>query len=85
MTIDLTREQKVHLLEAVQTGTLDLSLFDTKKNSTSLEDVAAEIIRVEKLETKENLIKRAELMIRFAKDEITANEWIAALIDLWNK
>ena len=81
MNIKLTHEQKIALLEAVQCGFLDTSILeDAEKDSTNIEDIEREIIRLEMFDG--NMLARAELMRQYAMHEITQEEYISQRIGL---
>lgn len=84
MKIELTREQKVTLLEAVKSGTLDTSIFDKAQaeQGQSIEDIEHEIVRLEMLEPKAYLLALSDLMSRYAKGEITIDEYTKQRINL---
>lgn len=85
MKITLDRELKVALLEAVKLGEIDTDIFPlktTERNSMQLSEIAAETVRLQKL-NKASLQQEAELMIKFAKDELSTDEYINALTELW--
>ena len=77
MKIELTRDLKVTLLEAVKSGTLDLSIFDKVKEEQeqSIEEIEHEIVRLEMLEPKAYLLELSDLMRQYANGEITASEY----------
>lgn len=84
MKIELTRDLKVMLLEAVKCGTLDLSIFDRERAEQiqSTEEIVKEIVRLEKLEPKAYLLALSDLMRQFANGEITASEYTKQRITL---
>ena len=84
MKIELTRGLKVTLLEAVKSGTLDLSIFDKVKEEQeqSMEEIEHEIVRLEMLEPKEYLLELSDLMRQYANGEITASEYTKQRITL---
>ena len=77
MKIELTRDLKVTLLEAVKSGTLDLSIFDKarEEQAQSTEEIEHEIVRLEMLEPKAYLLALSDLMRQYANGEITASEY----------
>lgn len=77
MKIELTRDLKVTLLEAVKSGTLDLSIFDKarEEQAQSIEEIEYEIVRLEMLEPKAYLLALSDLMRQYANGEITASEY----------
>lgn len=84
MKIELTRDLKVTLLEAVKSGTLDLSIFDKVKEEQeqSMEEIEHEIVRLEMLEPKEYLLELSDMMRQYANGEITASEYTKQRITL---
>lgn len=84
MKIELTRDLKVTLLEAVKSGTLDLSIFDKVKEEQeqSIEEIEHEIVRLEMLEPKAYLLELSDLMRQYANGEITASEYTKQRITL---
>lgn len=84
MKIELTRGLKVTLLEAVKSGTLDLSIFDKVKEEQeqSMEEIEHEIVRLEMLEPKEYLLELSDMMRQYANGEITATEYTKQRITL---
>ena len=84
MKIELTRDLKVTLLEAVKSGTLDLSIFDKVKEEQeqSMEEIEHEIVRLEMLEPKAYLLELSDLMRQYANGEITASEYTKQRITL---
>lgn len=84
MKIELTRDLKVTLLEAVKSGTLDLSIFDKVKEEQeqSIEVIEHEIVRLEMLEPKAYLLELSDLMRQYANGEITASEYTKQRITL---
>lgn len=84
MKIELTRDLKVTLLEAVKSGTLDLSIFDKVKEEQeqSMEEIEHEIVRLEMLEPKEYLLELSDLMRQYANGEMTASEYTKQRITL---
>ena len=77
MKIELTRDLKVTLLEAVKNGTLDLSIFDKarEEQAQSIEEIEHEIVRLEMLDPKAYLLALSDLMRQYANGEITACEY----------
>lgn len=86
MKIELTRDLKVTLLEAVKSGSLDLSIFDKEREEQAqgIEEIEREIVRLEMLEPKAYLLALSDLMKRYAKGEITADEYARQRITLIN-
>lgn len=84
MKIELTRDLKVTLLEAVKSGTLDLSIFDKarEEQAQSIEEIEYEIVRLEMLEPKAYLLALSDLMRQYANGEITASEYTKQRITL---
>lgn len=84
MKIELTRDLKVTLLEAVKSGTLDLSIFDKarEEQEQSIEEIEHEIVRMEMLEPKAYLLELSDLMRQYANGEITASEYTKQRITL---
>ena len=84
MKIELTRDLKVTLLEAVKSGTLDFSIFDKVKEEQeqSMEEIEHEIVRLEMLEPKEYLLELSDLMRQYANGEMTASEYTKQRITL---
>lgn len=85
MKIELTRELKVTLLEAVKSGSLDLSIFDKKQveQEQSIEDIEREIVRLEMLESKDYLLALSDLMRRYATNELTKEEYLKQRINIF--
>ena len=52
MNIKLTHKAKIALLEAINSGYLDTSIFDdeTSAQEQTIEDIEREIVRIEKFE-----------------------------------
>ena len=84
MKIELTRDLKVTLLEAVKSGSLDLSIFDKarEEQEQSIEEIEHEIVRMEMLEPKAYLLELSDLMRQYANGEITASEYTKQRITL---
>lgn len=84
MKIELTRDLKVTLLEAVKSGSLDLSIFDKAKEeqAQSIKEIEHEIVRLEMLEPKAYLLELSDLMRQYANGEITASEYTKQRITL---
>ena len=84
MKIELTRDLKVTLLEAVKNGTLDLSIFDKarEEQAQSIEEIEYEIVRLEMLDPKASLLALSDLMRQYANGEITASEYTKQRITL---
>lgn len=84
MKIKLNKELKVALLEAVKLGEIDTDIFPehNQEDKMTLRDIAAETVRLQKL-NKETLQDEAALMCRFARNELTTEEYINALTSLW--
>ena len=77
MKIELTRDLKVTLLEAVKNGTLDLSIFDKarEEQAQSIEETQHDIVRLAMLDPKASLLALSDLMRQYANGEITASEY----------
>ena len=86
MEIELTRNMKVALLEAVKTGILNMAIFDNEmpEQAQSIEDIEKEIVRIETLEPKAYLLALSELMRAYASEEITKDAYLAKRIELMN-
>ena len=71
-------------LEAVKLGEIDTDIFPERnqEDKITLRDIAAETVRLQKL-NKETLQDEAALMCRFARNELTTEEYINALTSLW--
>ena len=84
MKIKLNKELKVALLEAVKLDEIDTDIFPERnqEDKITLRDIAAETVRLQKL-NKETLQDEAALMCRFARNELTTEEYINALTSLW--
>lgn len=84
MTIKLTHKAKIALLEAINSGFLDTSIFDdeTSAQAQTIEDIEREIVRLEKAEGGCYLLALSDLMRRFASNEITEEVYISERIKL---
>lgn len=84
MTIKLTHKAKIALLEAINSGFLDTSIFDdeTSAQAQTIEDIEREIVRIEKFEGNSYLLALSDLMRRFASNEITEEVYISERIQL---
>lgn len=84
MTIKLTHKAKIALLEAINSGYLDTSIFDDKTSAQeqTIEDIEREIVRIEKFEGNSYLLALSDLMKRFASNEITDEVYISERIKL---
>ena len=84
MTIKLTHKAKIALLEAINSGYLDTSIFDdeTSAQEQTIEDIEREIVRLEKFEGNSYLLALSDLMKRFASNEITDEVYISERIKL---
>lgn len=72
--VKLTYALKIHLLEAIQRGTLDLSIFDKPTDgAATTEEITAEIIRLEKYGNPKLL---ARLMDEWADGKLTDEEYL---------
>ena len=72
--IELTRELKVTLLEAVKSGSLDLSIFyeEEYEQEMSIDEIIREIVRLEQATyDRKYLIALSELMRKFADGDIS--------------
>lgn len=84
MNIKLTHKAKIALLEAINSGYLDTSIFDdeTSAQEQTIEDIEREIVRIEKFEGNSYLLALSDLMKRFASNEITDEVYISERIKL---
>ena len=96
MKIKLTHKTKIALLEAINSGYLDTSIFDdetsaqemniedieTSAQEMTIEDIEREIVRIEKFEGNSYLLALSDLMKRFASNEITDEVYISERIKL---
>lgn len=84
MKIKLTHKTKIALLEAINSGYLDTSIFDhkTSEQEMTIEDIEREIVRIEKFEGNSYLLALSDLMRRFASNEITEEVYISERIKL---
>ena len=84
MKIKLTHKTKIALLEAINSGYLDTSIFDdeTSEQEMTIEDIEREIVRIEKFEGNSYLLALSDLMKRFASNEITDEVYISERIKL---
>ena len=87
MKIELSHRQKIALLEAVQSGTLDTSIYERQDNEPqNIEDIEREIIRLEILElSNSGLLALSELMRDYATGKLSREEYITKRIELINK
>ncbi|MBE6247540.1 MAG: hypothetical protein E7110_09145 [Bacteroidales bacterium] len=87
MKIELSHRQKIALLEAVQSGTLDTSIYERQDNEPqNIEDIEREIIRLEILElSNSGLLALSELMRDYARGKLPREEYITKRIELINK
>ena len=87
MKIELSHRQKIALLEAVQSGTLDTSIYERQDNEPqNIEDIEQEIIRLEILElSNSGLLALSELMRDYATGKLSREEYITKRIELINK
>lgn len=73
--IDLNREMKINLLNAINCGKLDMAIFANAEDDLTIEEIEAEIWRLSNNvsdEAEAELLKRLELCRR----EITALEFL---------
>lgn len=78
--IQLTREHKIALLEAIQRGTLDLSIFDRKTDDAmTLREIETEIVRIERGGNPRAL---ALLTLEWCDGKITTDEYITKRLEL---
>lgn len=77
--IQLDRKLKIALLEAVERGTLDLSIFECKHEDMNQRDVMREIVRLEK---NENPVELARLITEWATGQIDDEEYITKRLAL---
>ena len=84
MNIKLTHKAKIALLEAINSGYLETSIFDdeTSAQEQTIEDIEREIVRIEKFEGNSYLLALSDLMKRFASNEITDEVYISERIKL---
>ena len=84
MNIKFTHKAKIALLEAINSGYLDTSIFDdeTSAQEQTIEDIEREIVRIEKFEGNSYLLALSDLMKRFASNEITDEVYISERIKL---
>ena len=84
MKIKLTHKTKIALLEAINSGYIDTSIFDneTSEQEITIEDIEREIVRLEKAEGRQYLLALSDLMRRFASNEITEEVYISERIKL---
>lgn len=84
MIIELTHSQKVALLEAVKDGKIDTSIFDNSgEKLNTIEEIETEIVRLEFNEFGEyGLLMLSDLMRRYARREITQDEYIKQRIEI---
>lgn len=84
MKIKLTHKTKISLLEAINSGYIDTSIFDNKtsEQEITIEDIEREIVRLEKAEGGQYLLALSDLMRRFASNEITEEVYISERIKL---
>lgn len=87
MKIELSHRQKIALLEAVQSGTLDTSIYERQDNEPqSIEDIERKIIQLEILElSNSGLLALSELMRDYATGKLSREEYITKRIELINK
>jgi len=76
MKVTLTHELKVQLLQAIQQGELDTDIFSEQKGEPmTFEEINAEIIRLELLDGKNLIGKRADIMKQYAEGKINTEEF----------
>lgn len=73
--IELTHELKVKLLEAIKAGSLDLLMLPKPYENATDEEIARELIRCYKFDSKEYILKKADLLRRFATGELTTGQF----------
>lgn len=81
MEIKLTHQQKILLLEAVQCGWLDTSVFEKSEDERmNVEDLEREIIRLEAFDGR--MLERSELMRKYALGEIGFEEYLRQRLEM---
>lgn len=83
MIVTLTHKLNVQLLEAIKQGELDTDIFDAVENEKmTLQEIEAEIVRIEDGYSKDGLKKLADLMQRYANGNISREEYIQERLKL---
>lgn len=77
--ISLSHSQKIALLKAIQSGSLDLSIFDRPDEQMTPREIMAEIVR---LEMFGNPRETALLMLDWCDHKITDEEYITKRLEL---
>lgn len=81
MTIKLTKEQKVYLLESVQTGTLDLNRIGREDFAAlSRPELLRELCRLECAKDPAFLKAKADYLRKFAAGEISQREYTNSIL-----
>jgi len=84
MKVTLTHELKVQLLQAIQQGELDTDIFSEQKGKPmTFEEINAEIIRLELLDGKNLIGKRADIMKQYAEGKINTEEFTDKTLKLY--
>jgi len=84
MKVTLTHELKVQLLQAIQQGELDTDIFSEQKGEPmTFEEINAEIIRLELLDGKNLIGKRADIMKQYAEGKINTEEFTDKTLKLY--
>lgn len=77
--IQLNYKQKIALLEAVQSGTLDLSIFDRPDEEMTRREIETEIVRLERLGNPRAL---ALLTLEWCDGKLTDEEYITKRLEI---
>lgn len=77
--IQLNHKQKIALLEAVQSGTLDLSMFDRPDEEMTRREIETEIVRLERLGNPRAL---ALLTLEWCDGKLTDEEYITKRLEI---
>lgn len=79
--IKLTHKQKIALLEAVQSGTIDLSIFENDRPDESMtrREIESEIVRLERLGNPRAM---ALLTLEWCDGKLTDDEYITKRLEL---
>lgn len=77
--ITLNHAQKVAMLEAIQSGILDLSIFDQPDEEMTIYEIESEIVRLEKIHNPREL---ALLTLEWCDGKISDDEYIKKRLDL---